>query len=137
MTRIVKQIMGNFQSIRFILSSGFATASHWFVMAIMIVAGVDPTMATAGGALIGAIVNYFLQREITFRSNSTHRSTLLRYIAVCAIIWLFNLMLFFFFYKIALFSTLVAQSITTLAVAFISYFLYKGIVFNDHHSQPF
>ncbi|PCH97221.1 MAG: polysaccharide biosynthesis protein GtrA [Gammaproteobacteria bacterium] len=137
MTTIVKQIKNIFifQSIRFAVSSGIATASHWFVMAILIVASTTPTVATAVGALIGAIVNYFLQRKITFRSSSANSSTLLSYIAVCIVIWFLNFLFFFIFYQIALLSTVVSQGITTLSVALISYFLYKRIVFNEHQPQ--
>lgn len=124
-----------FQPLRFVLSSGLATTSHWSVMAMMIIAGVAPTVATAVGALIGAIANYFLQRKVTFRNNSPHHTTLPRYIVACTVIWLLNLIFFFIFYQIALLSTVVAQGTTTLAVALISYFLYKRVVFNEHKTQ--
>ena len=121
--------------VRFFLSSALATSSHWFVMAIMILVQISPSVATAGGAFIGAIVNYFLQKKVTFRSSSSHHCTWLLYIGACTVIWLFNLIFFFIFYRIILFSTVVAQGTTTLTVAFISYFLFKGVFSNEHQPQ--
>ena len=137
MIRAGKQIIntpkGNsfIRPIRFAFSGGLATASHWLVMALMINAGTLPAIATAVGAFIGAVVNYILQRNVTFQSNAAHRSTLRRYIAVCTLTWLANLLFFFFFHHITLLSAMYAQGITTFVVALMSYFLYKRVVFND------
>ena len=123
------------QAIRFAFSGGLATASHWLVMAIMIKVGTIPAIATAVGAFIGAVVNYILQRNVTFQSNAAHRSTLRRYIAVCTLTWIANLLFFSVFHHTILLSAMYAQGITTFVVALMSYFLYKRIVFNDHPSQ--
>lgn len=123
------------QSIRFVLSGGLATTSHWLVMALMINTGIFPTIATATGAFIGAIINYILQRNMTFKFKATHRSTLPRYIIVCVLLWVANLLIFFVLHRITLISTMNAQGFTTLVVALMSYFLYKRIVFNDQQSQ--
>ncbi len=140
MTKVVKYISHlykeafNVQPLRFLLSSGLATISHWFVMVMMIIAGTAPTIATAVGAFIGAVTNYFLQHKVTFRTNLTlnHHFRLLRYIFVCALIWLFNFVFFFMLYRTAMLPIVVAQGATTLTIALMSYFLYKRIVFNEH-----
>ncbi len=124
------------QFIRFALSGGLATASHWLVMALMINADISSITATAVGASIGAIVNYILQYKITFQSSTAHRSTLQRYIAVCTLLWIANLLFFSILHHIILLSTMYAQGITSFVVALMSYFLYKRIVFNDPKSQP-
>jgi len=102
----------------------------------MVNAGRLPAIATAVGAFIGAIVNYILQCEVIFYSNANHRSVLLRYIAVCTLMWFANLILFLILHRIVLLSPMYAQGITTLLVALMSYFLCKRIVFNDCQSQP-
>ena len=123
------------QLIRFVLSGGLATASHWLVMAFAISLGVIPVVATAIGAIIGAVVNYILQRNVTFQSNTPHRSALQRYLIVCLLIWAANLFFFFILYHISLLSAVYAQGITTFVVAFMSYLLFKKVVFHDHQSQ--
>ncbi len=141
MIRAGKQIINTpkvnsfIQPMRFALSGGLATASHWLVMALMINVGTLPATATAVGAFIGAVVNYILQRNVTFKSNAAHRSTLRRYFAVCTLLWVANLLFFSIFHHAILLSAMYAQGITTLVVALMSYFLYKRIVFNDHQSQ--
>lgn len=104
--------------------------THWLIMAFMVNAGTSPPTATATGGLIGAVVNYILQRKVTFRSNAAHGSILLRYLGVCTLIWFANLAFFLVFYRIALFSSVYAQGFTTFSVAIMSYFLYKRVVFH-------
>ncbi|MCF6235586.1 MAG: GtrA family protein [Gammaproteobacteria bacterium] len=135
--QIINTSKGNslIQPIRFALSGSLATASHWLVMALMVNSGTLPAIATAVGAFIGAIVNYILQRNVTFQSNVAHRSALLRYVAICTLTWFLNLAFFLIFYQVFQLSLIVAQGITTLAIALMSYFLYKRIVFNEHQSQ--
>ncbi|NOY72953.1 MAG: GtrA family protein [Gammaproteobacteria bacterium] len=124
------------QLIRFALSGGLATASHWFVMVLLINTGTTSVTATAVGAFIGAIVNYILQYKITFQSNAAHRSTVQPYIAVCTLMWIANLLFFLILHHTIQLSTIHAQGITSFVVALMSYFLYKRIVFNDPKSQP-
>ena len=56
--------------VRFAVSGGAATLVHWGSMALLILLGIEALMATAIGALIGAITNYGLQYRVTFRSTS-------------------------------------------------------------------
>ncbi len=123
------------QSVRFAISGGLATLSHWLIMALMIYAGTTPAKATAVGAFIGATLNYILQHKVTFQSNVAHRSALLRYIVVCTLTWTANLFYFFILHHIIMLTAMYAQSITTFLVALMSYFLYKRIVFNGHQPQ--
>jgi len=122
------------QPMRFALTGGLATTSHWGSMAFMVSMGVLPATATAIGALIGATINYALQRSVTFQSKTPHGATILPYLGVCTLIWLANLGLFLALHRITQLSPFYAQGITTFAIAFMSYFLYKRIVFNDHQA---
>ncbi|HED38941.1 MAG TPA: GtrA family protein [Chromatiales bacterium] len=124
------------QPLRFALSGGLSTAAHWLVMGVMINAGTLPAVATATGALIGAIVNYVLQRHLTFQSSALHRTALPRYLSVCTVTWVANLLFFLLLHRIFLLSPMVAQGATTVAIALMSYFLYKRIVFNDRQTHP-
>ncbi|NOY67711.1 MAG: GtrA family protein [Gammaproteobacteria bacterium] len=124
------------QSARFVLSGGIATASHWLVMAFMVNVGIRPLIATATGAFIGAIINYILQRYVTFQTKAVHRTVLLRYTGVCIIIWFSNFFIFISLFHIARLTPIYAQGITTLTLAVMSYYFYKRMVFNDQRSQP-
>ncbi len=141
MIRVLKQIISNpnaallNQSLRFVFSGGLATATHWLLMIVMLKVGTAAATATALGALVGAVVNYVLQREVTFKSKRGHRSALLRYLSVCALLWFANLIVFLILYHTVLPAPMYAQAITTGVVAFLSYILYKRVVFNDRDFQ--
>ncbi len=127
---LAKKIIG-IQVLKFALSGGLATVCHWLVMAIMIYAGASALTATSVGALFGAIVNYYLQRNFTFQSTSSHCAVLMPYVFVCIQTWVTNFVLFYILHHISELNTVYAQIITTLITALLSYFLYKRIVFND------
>ena len=117
--------------LKFILSAGLATAAHWFVMAVLMHLGKPAITATAVGAMVGAVVNYVLQRNITFQSKISHRTALLSYLFVCMQIWAANLLIFYtLHYRIEI-NAAYSQVITTFIVALISYLLYKRVVFHD------
>lgn len=114
------------------MSGGLATVSHWLVMALMIKTGTPAFTATGVGAFVGSIVNYFLQRNLTFQSKTPHRIALLRYAFVCLQTWITNLLFFYLLHHIALLNTVYSQVLTTITVSLLSYFLYKRVVFYDH-----
>ena len=120
-----------FEVQRFIVSGGVSTLSHWLTMALLIFAGVIPALATAIGAIVGAIVNYLAQKSYTFKSRSLHRIALPRYIAACAILWLANLVVFMLLNGALSLPVAPAQLVTTALVAILSYWLYRIMVFTD------
>ena len=120
-----------FEVQRFIVSGGVSTLSHWLTMALLIFAGVIPALATAIGAIVGAIVNYLAQKSYTFKSRSLHRIALPRYIAACAILWLANLVVFMLLNGPLSLPVAPAQLVTTALVAILSYWLYRIMVFTD------
>lgn len=120
-----------FQPMRFVLSGGLATLSHWLVMGLMIAAGIQAAVATAVGAFIGAIINYILQRNITFRSDVAHSQALRAYLLVCVLTWLANLAIFIGCHQWLGLTPLYAQGLTTALVACLSYVLYKKMVFHE------
>lgn len=116
---------------RFVAAGGVATLSHWLTMALLILAGMFPAMATAIGAVLGALVNYLMQKIYTFRSTNSHRIALPRYIAACVFLWLANLLLFMLLNGLFFLSVASAQFITTAFVALMSYWLYRSLVFKE------
>lgn len=121
----------SFRVFRFVVAGGLSTLSHWSVMALMIFSAVLPEVATAAGALVGALVNYGLQKSFTFRSMQRHRNTLPRYILACTLLWMANLFVFSILIRLLTVQLVTAQLITTALVAILSYYLFKKSVFND------
>jgi len=120
-----------FEPMRFVFSGGVATLSHWLTMGLLIVAGTQPAVATAIGALIGAVINYILQRNVTFRSDVAHSQALRAYLLVCVITWVANLLIFIACHHWLGLTPLYAQGLTTALVAGLSYVLYKTMVFHE------
>jgi putative flippase GtrA len=119
------------QPLRFVFSGGLATLSHWLVMALLILVGIEAAVATGVGAFVGALVNYILQRNVTFRSTVTHRQAMKAYVLATAIIWCANLAIFIICHSGLGLRPLYAQGLTTAIVACLSYVLYKRMVFHE------
>ena len=118
------------EAIRFVASGGVATLSHWLAMALLMAAGTSPVMATSSGAVVGALVNYLMQKAYTFRSSNSHHIELPRYVAACALLWLANQLLFMLLMRLLDLSIPSIQLLTTAVVALLSYWLYRRMVFN-------
>lgn len=119
------------QPLRFIVAGGLATGVHWLAMLVLILLGAEPAWATAAGSVIGAIANYTLQRQLTFRTQKTHHQTVPRYLLSCAVAWTANLLLFYLCNQQLGLPTVTAQPLTTVAVAILNYFVFKRLVFHD------
>jgi putative flippase GtrA len=118
----------------FITAGGLATLFHWFVMAVLISAGFEPTLATAGGSLSGAAMNYGLQRRLAFRYAGPHRSTVWRYLGSCGFAWFCNLAFFYMFNHVLALPVMLSQVATTGLVAALNYIVYQRLVFYEQRS---
>ncbi|MEW6118588.1 MAG: GtrA family protein [Pseudomonadota bacterium] len=68
---------------RFGAVGAIGTAAHYALFLVLVEgAGTDPVAASTAGALLGALVNYVLNRRYTFRSARRHREALPRFLAV-------------------------------------------------------
>jgi len=127
--RIAMQI--NFHQMkRFILSGGSATLLHYSVMALLIVAGIDPVYATAIGALCGAIFNYILQYHYTFKSDRSHSYAVFTYSLAVLFGLLSNELIFVLFYNVLNAGVIISQLIATAVVTIQNYLVYKYLVFS-------
>ncbi|MGO1693167.1 MAG: GtrA family protein [Marinobacter sp.] len=115
----------------FIAAGGLATLFHWFVMAALIGAGVEPILATASGSVSGAALNYGLQRRLAFRNAGPHNFTLWRYIGSCFFAWLCNLVFFFLLNNLLALPVTLSQVVTTGLVAALNYIVYQRLVFHE------
>ena len=49
------------------------TSAHYLVLVVLVeITGIDPVTATSIGFVVGALVNYVLNRRYTFRSHKAH-----------------------------------------------------------------
>lgn len=120
---------------RYLLSGGVATLLHWSTMALLIYLGAPPGLATATGAVAGAILNYFLQFHFTFRSNRAHSVTVPIYLWVTTASWMANNLIFFVFFHLITLHTGYAQLLTTLMVTFLNLILYRSLVFHERENS--
>jgi putative flippase GtrA len=115
----------------FMAAGGLATLFHWCVMAALIGAGLEPTLATASGSVSGAALNYGLQRRLAFRNAGPHRVRLWRYIGSCFVAWLCNLVFFFLLNNVLGLPVPLSQIVTTALVAALNYIVYQRLVFHE------
>lgn len=76
--------MNNFKQFLVYASVGVVgTAGHYVTLVSLVqVSGVNPVYATTLGFVIGALINYFLNYRITFRSQKRHVETLPKFFVV-------------------------------------------------------
>lgn len=80
---------GTGRVLRFLLVGGLSTFAHYLLLAALVeCAAVDVLPATAAGYVLGAVVNYLLNRRFTFRSARAHGAAVPRFVAV----WLAGLL---------------------------------------------
>jgi putative flippase GtrA len=76
---------------RFLVVGTIATAAHYLVLVALVeLAAVEPTVASATGFAIGAILSYVINYEFTFRSSVPHRIALPRFLVVASVGVLLN-----------------------------------------------
>lgn len=91
-----------------------ATGSHYAVLIFLVEAmQIAAVPASAAGAFLGAVVSYFLNRKLTFRSNRAHRAAMPRFFTVAALSLATNTGLMAFFTGPLGIAYLPAQMVTT------------------------
>jgi putative flippase GtrA len=122
------------RSAGFLLAGSAATATHWVAMAALVHAGLDPRIATALGATLGAGLNYLAQRSVF--GGESGAAELYRYAMACLLAWSLNLSIFWLLHSVTPLTVAAAQFVTTAATAAISYFLYSRFVFHAPAPDP-
>lgn len=73
------------------LAGGLGTGVHYVVLYTLVeLVGFKPTSASVGGALCGACVNYFLNRNLIFKSKIAHRRAAPRFFIIAGIALIIN-----------------------------------------------
>jgi putative flippase GtrA len=76
-------------------AGGIATACHYAAtIASVELLGIPPLAASAGGFAVGAVVKYWLNYSVAFRSQASHRSASPRFAVALALLMAANTVLF-------------------------------------------
>ena len=70
------------------------TGAHYLVLIMLVErAGIDPVTATSVGFVVGALVNYALNRRYTFQSSKPHRDASPKFLTIAIITGIANSLL--------------------------------------------
>lgn len=119
----------NHQFLRFAAAGAVGTGCHYLVLiALTAGAGIAPGPAAACGALVGAVVNYWLSRNLIFRSDRRHAEALPRFAAMALFGALLNGLIVGALARLGL-HFLAAQVCATLLVLVLNYVMSKKWIF--------
>jgi putative flippase GtrA len=102
---------------KFVIVGVLATATQYAVLVLMVrLLGADPVIASSCGYVISALLNYYLNYRLTFRSVQSHGRALPRFAVIVAIGLLINSSIIWLLSEQASLPYLVAQIIATAVV---------------------
>jgi putative flippase GtrA len=111
-------------------SGGVATASHYMVtVAAVELLSVAPVVATSVGFIVGAIVKYWLNYAVAFRSRARHIGAITRFAIFVGALLALNTVVFELLHGVLGLHYLVAQAVSTLALIPPGYFINRHWVF--------
>lgn len=99
---------------RFAAVGAVGTGAHYAVLVSLVeAAGMAPVAGSVAGFLVGALVNYTMNRRLVFRSDRAHAEALPRFLAVAGMGLCWNALLMYLFVDLAGVHYLIAQIVTT------------------------
>ena len=100
--------------LRFAVVGVVGTAAHYALLLTLVEgAGADPVAGSVAGFLLGALVNYTLNRRLVFRSDRAHVEALPRFLTVAGTGLCWNAALMYVSVDVLGVHYLVAQIVTT------------------------
>ncbi len=110
------------QFITFLGAGAIATSGHYAVLLFLVEIGhVLPVMASMVGAVTGAVISYYLNRNYTFQSQADHSKTAPKFFVVAALAIVFNTALMAAFTIWLRFPYFLAQALTTCLLIIITF----------------
>jgi len=108
--------------LRFIFVGGICTGIQYIILIVLVNwTAFSVVLASGFGFSISTLVNYFLSRSFTFRSNVPHRMAFPKFISVAVTGLLSNTVLMMLFYGLLGIYYLLSQIITTGLVMIMNY----------------
>ena len=100
--------------LRFAIVGAVGTAAQYaLLLALVEGAGADPVVGSVAGFVLGALVNYTLNRTLVFRSDRAHVEALPRFLAVAGMGLCWNALLMYVLVDVAGVHYFIAQILTT------------------------
>ena len=105
--------------IKFSAVGALGTLAHYSVLVFLVqLLSVNVLAASSTGAIVGALVNYFLNYKWTFNSNKRHSEAMAKFFAVAAVGFVMNGLFMALFTEALAMYYLIAQVMTTGIVLF-------------------
>ena len=105
--------------IKFSAVGALGTLVHYSVLVFLVqLLSVNVLVASSTGAIVGALVNYFLNYKWTFNSNKRHSEAMAKFFAVAAVGFVMNGLFMALFTEALAMHYLIAQVMTTGIVLF-------------------
>ena len=105
--------------IKFSAVGALGTLVHYSVLVFLVqLLSVNVLAASSTGAIVGALVNYFLNYKWTFNSNKRHSEAMAKFFAVAAVGFVMNGLFMALFTEALAMYYLIAQVMTTGIVLF-------------------
>jgi putative flippase GtrA len=100
--------------LRFAMVGAVGTVAHYaLLLALVEGAGTDPILGSVAGFVLGALVNYTMNRTLVFRSERAHTEALPRFFTVAGIGLAWNALLMYLLAELLGLHYLLAQILTT------------------------
>lgn len=116
----------------FLLIGGLCTGLQYLILVLLVhYNSTDPTLASSIGFVISAVVNYLLNRRMTFQSGAPHRRAAPRFIIVASSGLLLNAVIMLIGTNILNWNYLLVQIVATVIVLFFNYIAHRSWSFSE------
>jgi putative flippase GtrA len=120
------------QLVRFIAAGAVGTTAHYVLLIGLVeLSGWRPAIASSAGMLLGAAINYVLNRNFVFRSRASHYRGLPRFLTVAAIAFSLNALVMTVATEGAGLPYLVAQVLSTGIITMMTFAAHRAWTFGQ------
>jgi len=120
------------QFLKFAGVGAIGTSGHYLTLIILVQAvGISPVIASTGGFVVGALINYVLNYVYTFASDKGHAEAIVKFFAVAALGAGLNATIMYIGANIVHIHYLLAQIAATGIVVFITFLLNRLWTFSS------
>ena len=122
------------QFVSFVGVGAVATAAHYVILIVLVqFYHLNPTLASSIGAVAGALISYVLNYHYTFRSNSGHAVSMVKFFAVAGVGLVLNSMSMLICIEVFGFYYLLSQVLATALVLIWSFSANRAWTFRESH----